>query len=433
MVATEEEPDVSPVPDPVQIRQQLERLVLDEHLRSSRRSVTFLRYIVEETLHGRADEIKERTIGVNVFGRPLTYDTNSDHVVRTAASELRRRIALYYGKDEHRDELRILLTPGSYAPQFGHAKGAGRDRRREEPPGPDAEPPTLSEPAPSTGLPSGSPAAMVAAVTPWTRNRALWVSVASLLLIVGLAVGRAHSAAERSVTAEKLFWKPLLDSDGPVLIAVGDVPHGPPVVSSNAGLPSVTPAAPGPPTLPFADAVTIARISGVLAANGKEFVIRREGLSSFADLRERPTVLVGAFNNEWSLRLTRNLRFSLALDSGRRLLYIRDRDHPDERAWQWSIDPHPTEKDRASTTPLHDYTLISRVLDSETGHDVVVLGGLYTYGTQAAGEYVSSPQMMALPRDVLEGAHGKTLQIVLETLVTDGSAGPPRVVAVHEE
>ena len=59
--------------------------------------------------------------------------------------------------------------------------------------------------------------------------------------------------------------------------------------------------------------------------------------------------------------------------------------------------------------------------------------GLYTYGTQAAGEYVTSPQLMSLPRDLLQGTHGKTLQIVLDTQVTDGSAGPPRVVAVHEE
>jgi hypothetical protein len=95
------------------IRRQLKSMTADDLLRTSKRSVAFLRYIVQVTLDGHASDLKERTIGVNVFGKALTYDTNLDHVVRTAASELRRRLALYYSKEEHRDEFRILLLPGS--------------------------------------------------------------------------------------------------------------------------------------------------------------------------------------------------------------------------------------------------------------------------------------------------------------------------------
>ena len=68
------------------IRAQLDMLVRDEVFRSSKRSVTFLRYVVEQTLNGSADQIKERTIGVDVFGRKPSYDTNLDHIVRTAAT-----------------------------------------------------------------------------------------------------------------------------------------------------------------------------------------------------------------------------------------------------------------------------------------------------------------------------------------------------------
>ena len=76
--------------------------------------------------------------------------------------------------------------------------------------------------------------------------------------------------------------------------------------------------------MPFGDAVTIARVVGTLESKGKNVIIRREGASSFSDLREGALVLVGAFNNEWSLRLTRQLRYSLALDSDKHLIYIRD-------------------------------------------------------------------------------------------------------------
>src|ERR1039457_165423 len=69
---------------------QLELLTRDEMFRSSKRSIAFLRYVVGETLKGSADQLKERTIGIEVFGRLSSYDTNLDHIVRTAASEIGR-------------------------------------------------------------------------------------------------------------------------------------------------------------------------------------------------------------------------------------------------------------------------------------------------------------------------------------------------------
>src|SRR5579863_24374 len=100
------------------IRAQLELLVRDDIFRSSKRSVAFLKYVVEQTLNGSADRIKERTIGVEVFGRDPSYDTSGDHIVRTAAMELRKRLATYYVDERHRGELRMSLVPGSYVPRF---------------------------------------------------------------------------------------------------------------------------------------------------------------------------------------------------------------------------------------------------------------------------------------------------------------------------
>src|ERR1039457_1550833 len=97
---------------------QLELITGDDAFRSSKRSIEFLRYVVHETLKGAADQIKERTIGIEVFGRSSAYDTNLDHIVRTAATELRKRLAIYYGDKKHRSELRISMVPGSYIPKF---------------------------------------------------------------------------------------------------------------------------------------------------------------------------------------------------------------------------------------------------------------------------------------------------------------------------
>src|SRR3984957_5921093 len=106
------------------VREQLQALIQDPAFRSSKRSVQFLRYVVERTLDGSADQIKERTIGIEVFGRDPSYDTNLDHVVRTAAIELRKRLAIYYGDEKHRFELRMSLVPGSYIPRFTLASQA---------------------------------------------------------------------------------------------------------------------------------------------------------------------------------------------------------------------------------------------------------------------------------------------------------------------
>jgi hypothetical protein len=177
-------------------------------------------------------------------------------------------------------------------------------------------------------------------------------------------------------------------------VAIGDVPNGPPTPAEGDGDGDTsTPIlAPTPShTLPFADAVTMARVVGTLESSGKTVVIRNENSRTFSDLREGPVVLIGAFNNEWSLRLTRQLRYSLALDADKHLIYIRDSKDPSSRSWSWRTNQSRDNMGGAHGPVLQDYALISRIRNSQTGHVVVVIGGLYTFGTQAAGEFLTDP------------------------------------------
>jgi hypothetical protein len=145
-------------------------------------------------------------------------------------------------------------------------------------------------------------------------------------------------------------------------------------------------------------------------------------------------VLIGAFNNEWSLRLTRQLRYSLAMDVDRHLIYIRDAKNPSSRDWSWGTNQPREPVTGANSPKLQDFALISRIRDSETGHVVVVIGGLYTYGTEAAGEFLTDPDLMqAIATEARASGSGQNLQIVLGTTVTDGTPGPPRVLAVSAE
>jgi hypothetical protein len=85
----------------------------------SERLPVFLRYIVNESLsQGGEGSAKERTLGIEVFGRKPDHDNNSDPIVRVTASELRKKLAQYYYEDGHNDEIRIELPPGAYLPKF---------------------------------------------------------------------------------------------------------------------------------------------------------------------------------------------------------------------------------------------------------------------------------------------------------------------------
>lgn len=434
MIEVEVEYGTTPELTAEMVRAQLESLVNDDVFRSSKRSVAFLRYVVERTLDGAADQIKERSIGVEVFGRDPSYDTNADHIVRTAATELRRRLATYYVDEKHRGELRMGLTPGSYVPRFAfphqtqiglealQAGAAPDSHNGHTTGGHTAGPAALVEPAPSVAA---------------SRLRRGWLWGVGLAAIAVLSV--VSYATLHRPNPQDLFWKPVVDTPGAILLAVGDHPNGPPtipppVAASDEGSPTPVPSSDNSQTVPFADSVTLAYVTGALESRNKRVVIRRGNASSFSDLREGAAVLIGAFNNEWSLRLTRSLRYSLALDADRQLIYIKDATEPSSRKWSWATN-QPRELMTGPNSPkIQDYALISRIRDAGTGHVVVVIGGLYTYGTQAAGEFLTNPDLMReAARQTKLNATSQNLQIVLGTSVTDGVPGPPRILAVSSE
>jgi len=434
MIEAEVEYGATPELTADMIRAQLELLVHDDVFRSSKRSVAFLRFVVEQTLSGSADLIKERTIGVEVFGRDPSYDTNLDHIVRTAATELRKRLATYYVDEKHRTELRMGLVPGSYIPRFA-LPGQGRHTLID----PEAEAEaaeggleTHSAHIQFGPVPLAGSKAAAKATPRWWRRYGALLLVSAAALCAALGYSWLHTS-----NPEDLFWKPVLDTPGPVLVAVGDHPNGPPTLPAvdGAGNPvTPVPSSDSSQTVPFADTVTVARVVGALAARNKQVHIRRGNSSTFSDLREGAVVLIGAFNNEWSLRLTRQLRYSLAMDVDQHLIYIRDARNPASRNWSWGTNQPREPVTGANSPKLQDFALISRIRDSGTGHVVVVIGGLYTYGTEAAGEFLTDPDLMqAIATQVRASGGGQNLQIILGTTVTDGTPGPPRVLVVSAE
>jgi adenylate cyclase len=101
-----------------EVRQQLERILASSGFAGSARIKRFLRFVVEQQLAGEGGNLKEYSIGVEVFDRKEPYDPRLDSIVRVEAGRLRSKIDEYYASEGAADEIRIGLPRGSYVPVF---------------------------------------------------------------------------------------------------------------------------------------------------------------------------------------------------------------------------------------------------------------------------------------------------------------------------
>jgi hypothetical protein len=114
------QPSIAAGEDDYQAAVELELITIlnGPSFRGSSRSAAFLSFVVEETLAGRHELLKERTIGASVLGKPPGYDTGADSSVRVRANEVRKRLASHYDASSAKAGIRIELPPGSYVPRF---------------------------------------------------------------------------------------------------------------------------------------------------------------------------------------------------------------------------------------------------------------------------------------------------------------------------
>ena len=109
--------ETGPVP-PEAVATHLERVLGSATFRGAERSSRLLRFIVEEALQGRADRLKDYTLGSEALGRGEQFDPRTDPIARVEASRLRSRLDVYYATDGLSDTVRISLPKGGYAPVF---------------------------------------------------------------------------------------------------------------------------------------------------------------------------------------------------------------------------------------------------------------------------------------------------------------------------
>jgi hypothetical protein len=167
-------------------------------------------------------------------------------------------------------------------------------------------------------------------------------------------------------------------------------------------------------------ASAISHVSGLLQSSGAQTQLKSAGATLLTELRDHSFILLGAFNNQWTLRLLAPLRFHFAAEPAESIV---DQMQPQVR---WARDPS------LSYSNADDYALVARYRDITTDSWVVVLAGVGRNGTEAAAEFASSPRYMQLLRDQIgKDFPSRNIEAVLKVSVIDGKTGAPSILAVH--
>src|SRR6186713_2813548 len=114
-----------PIP-PNSVAEELERVLQSDVFRGTGRSSKLLRFLVEETVNGRAERLKDYTLGAEVLGRGDAFDPRTDPIARVEASRLRSRLELYYATEGAADSVVIALPKGGYVPRFEYRSPTAR-------------------------------------------------------------------------------------------------------------------------------------------------------------------------------------------------------------------------------------------------------------------------------------------------------------------
>jgi hypothetical protein len=419
-----------------EVQKALSAILLSPPFHASKQSQELLQYIVDQTLAGHLEMLKERIIGANVFNRRPDYDTNDDPIVRARAAEVRKRLALYY-QTAREEEILISVPSGSFRAVFERAdRNSAQSASTSPHEGERSRPPVelMASPAPRE---AAGPDFLSSS---WRfRGLGRWAMIVASLVILALVI--QHYIATPEERAFNRFWSPVLDNSHTVLIYIGSnavyelsasymdayYRQHPRSQTEEMGLEAYIPLPPGTKIdaqdlypakdtfVTIGDVAATTKIVSLLVHRNMQFDVRFANDVAFGDLREHPTILIGAHNNSWTLTMTGNLRYVF---DGQNAVVDRT-----DRQKRWSTTAHESEE---------DYAIVSRVLNSKTGTTVITAAGVGQAGTRAAAEFITNPQSIsALVKSLPKDWEKKNMQIVLHTTVINQLPSAPEVVATY--
>lgn len=401
----------------------VERIAASPHFHRSKRLQSFLRYVCERAVGQKPEEISEQLIGHRVFGRETGYNPADDNIVRVEARELRRRLEAYFTQEGAQEELVIEIPRGSYVPVF-----CGRGIARPE---------TVESSA---------------AAPPAARRDWLTWSLAGLSAVLALLCAWLWNNAPRGGAGDgrpeimTRFWSTVLTPDRPTVVAAADsnfallqdlrretatfddYVSGSYFSSLRSRKDSEMDRAlgviAGRSHTSLADALLFARIDG-LAPPGVSVTLRFAREIRAQDLKSSNVVFIGSERaNPWAGLFDpwRNFHFEYDRESNRARIVNRSPREGEPAAYLAG----PLGRGAAEA-----YGAIAFLPNLDRSGRVVILAGTSMQGSEAAGDYLTNPERLAVLAEKLAVGKGPWpyFEAIVKLVAVDVSSISTEIVA----
>jgi hypothetical protein len=410
--------------DIASLQHHLKEVIEGDAFKGSHRSGQFLQYIIDQAIAGHFDSMKERVIGMELFGRSASYDTGDDAIVRVTASDVRKRLLQHYGRYGDTSEYRINLPSGSYIPEvtrvphgeFGLFDGTlahgETGQARHDSPGPHLEP--VHTPAGLSIESSALP--QVEAIRPTRLARYRWLFFGTLIVAINLTLWgmfwNRPSPIETPHTSS-LPWSALFGSSHAIELITSD-PNIAEIQGITGSQVSVSDYAnrnyiPVPNKLTpeqdyfcrnvlrgvnsaGVDVAIVAKVAALAQTNSKSIEVRAARSIQLTDLKsDNNFIFLGSPRSDpWLSLFNDQLDFQFEFDKNTQSEFIRN------------LHPRPSEQTQyVPTAPGwatgDSYSIIGFVRNPDQSGQVLLLAGANAEGTEAAGKFITD-----LPRLSIE-------------------------------
>ncbi len=434
--------------------EQLERVLHSRTLQNSENLKAFLRFVVEKTLADDDVQLKEYTIATEVFARRSDYDPRIDSVVRVQAGRLRTKLQEYYTAEGKNDPIIIELPKGHYHPVFSCPQV---EPAKEIPASRTLTTDELNangHPTPTT-LEGQSHVESIARVS---RAGVVAFALGGLVILLIVAVVALYSSNRQlrsqartidpALNSEdfKAVWGPFVDdAESPLLVlsnptvyrflndadptslerrAIQLTPEQTRLLLDAPEFKGQYTGGESPQLIPslgmytgMGEAVGVYRLTDLLRASDKSILLRQSRQVSAADLKYRNVILLGSiYVNEWSRRLPTVENFVYTFSA---TIQNRNPLPGEEREYK----PEFNEQTGAMSI---DYALITVKPNVSGEHAVMTLAGIFSEGTEAAAEFVTTRNHLNLLGQRLrqlggQNAPPKYYQALLKVHVENGT------------
>ncbi|HEV2578098.1 MAG TPA: hypothetical protein VGU25_12890 [Acidobacteriaceae bacterium] len=381
----------------------------------------FLLYVCDRKLRGREEEITEYQIGIQALGRPQSFHTGEDNIVRNYARHLRRKLSEYFENEGIDEEITVEIPKGHYRPVFQH-----RVRLNVlGPPEIDRIPPLDPEPARASLDPEP-----VQPVDLHKKRRTLWLVLGlafATLLAVGTWLGMRWHRPQSDATLDRL-WGPFWTGDPPLVIFSNAVFLGNSKdglrASSSVSDPRQAGESPTNETYTgIGEVNSVYELTRLFDGHRATFTLKRSLLVTWDEARRRNLIFIGAASENPALReIDANSDFTHVAGDGYSGIANRH--------------PGPGESalySRAEQPLTQDYAILAFMPGLESGRKMLIFSGLTTFGTQAAVEFSCTPSGAA---QLLKAAAGpgdtiRPFEAVIGTRIAGGVPVQSKLVAIH--